>query len=178
MSDWQSVAREFGIKGLAGYHNMDAIQRMAEEIDALRGQLPTKRKGPKSSKDFAHSLQFHKELTEMQKKEMQAMQAEIVRLREEFQQMAAIATKQKMRIDWLEGSLHTCHDNCQKAGCIALREREYSAKLREALVFYGDWATRSYQEKDYPHNRFGFVQYDVHAELMAALALPKPGGEK
>lgn len=41
--------------------------------------------------------------------------------------------------------------------------------MAEALIYYKEWACSSIQEKDYPHNKFGFVQYDVHIALINEL---------
>lgn len=100
---------------------------------------------------------------------VQRMAEEIVRLRSEFQQMAAIATKQKMRIDWLEGHLHTCHDKCQKAGCVATRERTYSAQLRDALIF----------AQEVIHDEFCSTDHHPFCvNTKKALAIKPPGGEE
>lgn len=128
-TDWREVAKEFGDWVGNSIGDGKTIKRMAEEIIALRGQLPNKRKGPKSSKDFAYSLQFHKELSEMQKKEIQAMQEEIARLRDRLEMQSVVAITDGPIV-----SENITIDQRFRFEQQLKAERAYSEKLRSLLA--------------------------------------------
>lgn len=88
------------------------------------------------------------------------------------QRMAENILQLRKRIERLEGSIHTCHDKCQKAGCVATRERAYSAKLREALK---EISLRSDTWQDHQIKKFMALISILSNE---ALAIKPPGGEE